>query len=573
MRRGAEETVPKLDFLKPDTEQIRHQIRGILDSYSHEWDLLSELAQNAVDAIRQGKPDKGRIVLQVNAATKRISISDNGIGVNPGEITKLLRPFGTDKKGRIDQVGEKGVGLKFVIFSSSSFRMKTSGPRGACTVAIEQASAWVQSTSNETLDLDLTTEEPRQPSGTTVELRVADDNHSVFDYSFDELLFLLRTKTALGDAGFIWDTPLNADVKFVHVDKGGTELTKVFDCRYLLPTEPTRASDTEDLDGFKTWLHEQDRSDQEKRKKLLNKIVWTKGKRQKSGREIRYWSCFVPRREYWRKLSQSFGIVFPADDGTSPADESPGVGFSGGFETSTKGMPTGISIELKPRGSAGYVPNFFIVVDDPSLNFDIGRKSVHGRQQGMLREIAYENFREFINTTRRYMGGDIDPEMAQWDKDEVFNEVDGLPDLNSKKSRFVKRPNSQEATVAAMFFEMIGRGEFKDIRPLISGYKDRYDLYAKWQARRVVLEFKYDLAGLFADFTEERKMFNEINAVVIWEVTETDRILASRRGIGVEAIQQSDLIEYKGFPMASRRLTLGDVTPIYVIELKNLVDV
>jgi hypothetical protein len=235
-------------------------------------------------------------------------------------------------------------------------------------------------------------------------------------------------------------------------------------------------------------------------------------------------------------------------------------------------MPTGISIELKPRGSAGYVPNFFIIVDDPSLRFDIGRKSVHGRQQGMLREIAYENFREFINTTRRYMGGDIDPQVAQWDRDEVFDEVDGLPDLGSDVSRFIKRPNSQEATVAAMFFEMIGRGEFKDLKPLISGYKDRYDLYAKWKGRRVVLEFKYDLAGLFADFTEERKMFNEVNTVVIWEVTEDDRIKASRRGIGVEAIQESTLVEYQGFPMASQRLTLGDVTPIYVVELKKLID-
>ncbi len=561
-----------LDFLKPRTEEIRHQIRGILDSYSHEWDLLSELTQNAVDAIRDGKPEKGRIELHIDAAGKRISISDNGIGVNPADIERLLRPFGTDKAGKPNQVGEKGVGLKFVIFSSSSFRLKTAGARGACTAKIEQASAWVQSSSETSLTLDLTEEKPSDPSGTLVEIDVADRNHRIFEYSFDEIIFLLRTKTALGDTGYIWDTPLNADVKFRHTDKGGKELSKTFDCEYLLPTEPIKKSDTEDLDAFQEWVREQDRSDQDKRKKLLNKIVLTKGKKQKGGREIRYWSCFVPRREYWRKLSQGVGIVFPTDNGNASVDDAPGVGFSGGFETSTKGMPTGISIELKPLGSAGYVPNFFIIIDDPSLNFDIGRKSVHGRQQGTLREIAYEAFREFINTTRKYMGGDIDPETGQWDRDEVFTEVEGLPDLASKVSRFGKRPNSQEATVAAMFFEMIGRGEFKEVTPLISGYRDRYDLYAKWKTRRVVLEFKYDLSGLFADFTEERKMFNEINVVVIWEVTEADLIQAKRRGIGVEPIHESDLVEYKGFPMASRRLTLGDVSSIYVVELKGLID-
>jgi molecular chaperone HtpG len=123
-----------------------------------------------------------------------------------------------------------------------------------------------------------------------------------------------------------------------------------------------------------------------------------------------------------------------------------------------------------------------------------------------------------------------------------------------------------------MFFEQFGRGEFKDVKPLISGYKERYDLYAKWKTRRLVIEFKFDLAGLFGDFTDERKMFNEINVVVIWEVTEADRIQAMRRGLGVEAVQESTLTDYQGFPGASQRLTLGDANPVYVVELKRLID-
>jgi anti-sigma regulatory factor (Ser/Thr protein kinase) len=561
----------KVDFLKPKTDEIRHQIRGILDSYTHDWDLLSELAQNSVDAIREANPEKGHIELTIDGAAKRITISDNGVGVNPTDIERLLRPFGTDKTGKPNLIGEKGVGLKFVIFSSSSFSLKSDGQKGACTATIEQAAAWVESSGDSPLILDLT-EEKLDDTGTTVEISVSEKNQRLFDYSFEEILFLLRTKTALGDTGYIWDTPLNADVKLYHTDKGGKKNSKTFECRYLLPTDAAKKTDAEDLDAFKTWLLEQDRTDQDKRKKLLNKIVSAKGKKQKTGREIRYWSCFVPRREYWRKLSHAVGIVPPEEGAAVLTEELKVVGFSGGFETSTKGMPTGISIELKPLGSAGYVPNFFIIVDDPSLNFDIGRKSVHGRLQGTLKEIAYEIFREFINTTRKYMGGDIDPEIGQWDRDEVFNEIEGLPDLGSKATRFGKRPNGQEATVAAIFFEMIGQGKFPEVTPLISGYKDRYDLYAKWKTRRLVLEFKYDLAGLFADFNDERKMFNEINVVVVWEVTEADLILAKRRGMGVEPIHESSLVEYAGFPMASRRLTLGDVTSIYVVELKPLID-
>ena len=124
-----------------------------------------------------------------------------------------------------------------------------------------------------------------------------------------------------------------------------------------------------------------------------------------------------------------------------------------------------------------------------------------------------------------------------------------------------------------MFFEQIGRGEFKDLFPLISGYKGRYDLYARWKTRRVVLEFKFDLAGLFRDFTDERKMFDEVNAVVIWEVTETDRILAARRAMTIDQIEPSTFSSKEIFPGATKTLGLGDVHPINVIELKPLLAV
>jgi len=563
----------KIDFLTPDSDQIRHQIKGILKSYSHEWDLLAELTQNSVDAIRESDVEKGRIELTFDASARKVVISDNGTGIDPKQIKKLLRPFGTDKDGKPNQIGEMGVGLKFVIFSSASFLLETSGAGGACTAKIDDAANWVGSTSTDPLEMDLVEKGTNEAAGTRVEVILSDPNHPLLDYSFDELIFLLRTKTAIGDTGFIWEQPLNCDMTFVYFDKSGKRSSRAFDCRYLLPTEPLKGAGCEELDAFQAWLKEDDRSDQEKRRKLLNKIVWTQGKRVQNAREIRYWSCFVPRREFWQKLSSAAGVTSNGEDAENPIDQHPGVGFSGGFQTATKGMPTGIAIELKPRGSAGYVPNFFILVDDPMLRFDIGRKSVHGRQQGVLRQIAYENFREYINNVRKYLGGDIDTETGNWDRDETFAEVDGLPNLGSKHSRFVKRPNAQEATIAGMFFEQIGMGGFPEVSPLISGYKQRYDLYARWKNRRIVIEFKFDLDGLLKDFNEEKKMFNEIDVVVLWQVTEEDRRLAARRGMTVEPVHATPLVEQQVFPHSNHRLGLGDVKPIYIVEMKQIVDV
>lgn len=564
-------TVKAEAFLTPDTEQIRHQIKGLIESYSHEWDILAELVQNSVDAIRTKASGKGHVQLQIDCTRAEITVRDNGVGIDPTEIAKLLRPFGTNKVNRPNQIGEKGVGLKFIMFTSNTFEVTTVSAAGGCLVKVNDAAAWVNSSSQETLSLHRAEAPKEFGQGTQIKVRLSDQNHPIFSFGFQELLYLLRTKTACGDCGFIWKDPLDADVALVHIDKGGKKSEKEFEARYLLPIECASVSDAISFDEFDAWLKEADRSDTEKRKKLFNKIVTLSGKSHKGGREIRYWSCFVPRREFWRTLTTNFGI--PAPDIDATAEEVVELGFSGGLVTSTKGMPTGISIELKPRGSAGYVPNFFMLVDDPSLRFDIGRKSVQGRQQGMLRELAYQSFREYINKARKYMGGDIDPETSRWDRDEVFEEIDELPDLDSSVSRFVKRPNNQEATVAAMFFEQIGKGEFPDLFPLISGYKGRYDLYAKWKKRRMVLEFKYDLQGLFKDFSDERKMFDEIDALIVWEVTELDRTIAARRGIVVGEVTISTLVkDAKTFPNATKTLSLGDSNPIYIVELKALVD-
>ena len=120
------------------------------------------------------------------------------------QIEKLLRPFGTGKLGKANQIGEKGVGLKFVIFTSSHFRLETAGEHGACTASIEGASAWVNAASEIPLILELDPLPPPAERFTRVELTIADGNHPLFNYSFNELFFLLRTKTALGDTGHLW---------------------------------------------------------------------------------------------------------------------------------------------------------------------------------------------------------------------------------------------------------------------------------------------------------------------------------------------------------------------------------
>lgn len=562
----------KISFLTPDRAQIRHQIRGVLESYSHEWDILAELSQNAVDAVVRANPVRGHIILSVDATRRIIEISDNGTGIDPSQLQRLMRPFGSDKAGASNQIGQKGVGLTFVLFSTVSFEVETHSEQGSAKARVFGARAWADS--NDDSDLFIEVENIEAKSfGTTIKVKLAEDDSSIFGLSFEEISFALRTRTALGNTNFIWQTPLNCDARLHHTDLSGSMKALEFDCNYLLPTEGLKEDDTISVDSYLDWRREGDRTDAEKRRKLKDKIVHTSGKKYQAGRDIKYWSCFVPNRAVWNKLSRIQGLTLKDDVDSSDGDDMfSGYKLSGGLATSSKGMPTGIYLELKPRGSAGYFPNFFIILEDPSLSFDIGRKSIQGRQQGMLREIAYEQFRAYINDFVKYISGSIDDPDPTYDREEMFQEINSIANLDSASSRFIKRPNSQEATVAAMFFEYIGKGGFNGFDPLISGYRDRYDLYGKIGARSQVVEFKFDLAGLFRDFSDERKMFDEINTVILWDITEKDRGIVAKRGLTLSEIGSGLLSTKKSkFPEAHYMLNLDGVKSIEIVSMRKLI--
>jgi hypothetical protein len=550
-----------IDFLSPGILQIKHQIRGILDSYSHDWDLIAELCQNAIDAIKARNHGRGHVVISIDATNAIIKVSDNGIGIENERLPSLMGPFSTSKSNDSSLVGEKGVGITFVIFSSDDFKISSRHMNAdmAYLYSVNGARTWCQSDSNDQLMLTYRGNKFCE-IGTEVEVVLKKD-HPIFQLSMKELEFVLRTKTAVGDTGHIWGEPLDADCRVVRLGHDGKQDDIEFECAFLLPLSHLQKQEFVELDEYKLWRSEGDRSDADKRRRLHNKIVYYAGKKYQSGRQLRFWSCFVPQRAVWERMSDNFGL--PRDMSESETGIELEVGFGSGLNTSTKGMPTGITLELKPKGSAGYVPNFFMIIEDPSLSFDIGRKAIQGRQQAMLREIAHDQFKEYINHVRKYMGGGLEETPKQWERDEVFSDIDAIPELGSGSSSFLKRPNGQEATVAGMFFDAMGRGLIKDIRPLVSGYKGRYDLYAKWGRKNVVIEFKYELSGLMKDFSDERKLFDEVDCVVLWEITEADRLLAKKRGIEV-----ANTGSY--FPHATASLSIPNVSALYVIELKSI---
>ena len=165
----------------------------------------------------------------------------------------------------------------------------------------------------------------------------------------------------------------------------------------------------------------------------------------------------------------------------------------------------------------------------------------------------------------------------EFDRYKIRDEVSKLVDLSSEKVKFVKSPSNQEASVSAIFFELIGKDLISDIIPIYLGYRNKYDLYAYYKSPQteknkfIICEFKTHLRNLTKDFSEARKVFDEINYVICWDVNDTDIQQLYDFGIECEKIENSSLHSIDCPESVTHKLSIPNLNPIFVIDLKELV--
>lgn len=564
-----------MNFLSPDTKQIRHSIRDIDDSYNNQWDIIAELCQNSVDAVRKSSSDTGLISIEVDCIKKSISIFDNGIGISPEVLPDLLKPFSSAKSDDDTTIGEKGVGLTFTLFACNDFYIKSGNANGVSSGCIKYAFDWKNRTDNSILELQHQILPNDSFQGTEIKLNQVTTNCALFDLTCAQFYYVLRTKTAIGNTLSIWDKDCNISVSLKFTDSNGNFTEQMVPFKYLEITEATGQNDFIDLDDFIKFASHPDTTDQDKRRKLQDKIVVLKDQvLHNNNRPIKYKAYYVPSRVDWESISIHQKLCTKENlEDISWRDNFSYLLFHSGITASVKGMPTAISIEPPSTGAMGYWSNMFIIFEDKHIRFDIGRKSIHGQQSRIYKQYAKDIFNKLTRFVTKYTSGNIS-ETPEWERDSIFAELDSLLDINYSNTNFSKSPKDQEAAVAAIFYECIGNGSIKDICPITSGYRNKYDLYAKWGKRNVVIEFKSQLSKILKDFTDQQKLFNEIDAIVCWDVTEADEKSFKDKGLRIEKIENSGILRTKSksenFPHGTHLLLLSGLTkPIYVVDLKT----
>ncbi len=122
--------VLKEELSKQEVGQIRSNIERIISSYRHVWDIYTELLQNSADAIiecfGEEKISQGKIQLEIEPNERKITIIDNGVGIEESEISKIIVTGKSLKRERnTGKFGFMGYGFTFVAFQSDYLKIES----------------------------------------------------------------------------------------------------------------------------------------------------------------------------------------------------------------------------------------------------------------------------------------------------------------------------------------------------------------------------------------------------------------------------------------------------------------
>jgi len=584
----------EVDFLRQeDEEEIRLEAENLLSSYSQFHDVLAESLQNAVDAVddryhQEPTTAVARIWLKFDAKEKSITVIDTGTGMPWSVLKSALKPNVTYK--RIQNLsskdrrsrGEKGVGFSFLTFTSNRMRVKTCNGSETIEVFVEGAHDYVK---GETDVRPMLRPLTSQPGGVSKELgstkytiiemsgvsTIDYCDRDIFDISLPELIWTLRTRTAVGNTDPIVAsrTPEpEIEITLQYISQNGDEETRKIPYCYLSPEEYISEGSKVSFEKF------QDYRDKKKLHLVQGKaLVYRNTISTASGRPIHCYAFSMAPKAF--------------DDLTS--DRSSEEGWSPpswvGIHIATRGMPTGIFIEPPVTGSAFYWRRVFMLLQDDEMNFDVGRKTLRGRAKPMMQDIAKNIWNDILDYLQALTPAD--PEAVTRRKQGklqlLFQQAHEWRDLSFHQVQYLKEPQ-REQMVVALFYELVGANVLKGYQTLRNNTIDQYDAFiyyriekkyiGRFEANRIrdefledqiIIEFKHKAEDILKDILDNKKTYQDINLLICWELNAKK---FEAKNIDVEPIAEESIYYYgsthtlyfPGIYQAGERLT--------VIELK-----
>jgi|GEM_PF-2799134 len=569
------------------------QVRDIFAMYNHEWDVLGELVQNAVDSVTKKKEVAGeayqpQIAVTYNLADQSLLIRDNGLGIAADDILKVVAPHYSGKEPSGANRGEFGVGLAFVVFASQAFRLVSCFEGQKSMLTVNNGYEWSMNVAEE-VELDINRTVESETCENFTEIWVKPVRFPLF--TRDKLSFVLQRFTAVGD---FWAAYYNRDgdiqVTLNFVDEQGQAPFVQVPNRLWHPADYLSSLlDYETVDYLK--LKE---IDEGPRNVALPNYVGSgmvyKGKMSQQGQEFTFYALMCYSR-YYKELATAAGVTSEEVDFDELVEEEeagdslvtmPEVDLYPGIFVCKKGMPLGADVPRPPRSGTSNWAAFYIVIHSDGLRTEPGRKKLSIEDERVVQSIARSVLNK-MDKLSAYVISRVSPDtqqeailraldenrtkMSDWKKDHPLH----IASLGVQLS--VRPPNEQ--TLIALFHELIGAGVLKGYKVVKLSATDTYDglydysiaadeigkrAFEEWlktlptardrreyaNARQIkenlmVVEFKLNLETIIGDFLHKSKYHPSIKLLVAWEA---DEEAIKRRGWFLEKRPASDVRYY-----------------------------
>jgi len=496
--------------IRSEEDPNKPVILNVLNSYTGFYDVFSELIQNALDALQlKYRNEPGyvpKLNILIDMKTRRIRVSDNGVGMSIDQFKFCFRPNVTFKRGA-GLRGNKGVGATYLAYGFSLIRIQSKQQGTLLGAILRGGRRWAEDTSGvvprpklESKEFSAT-ELEHETSGSCFEIILGDspgerprDLGWIGARTAKQWLDVLKIKTPLG-AIVLTTAKFSPKITIKIVDPDGAVTEEVSStAEYYYPHEiPGKVASLSDI------------------KLALDKIPGDAAtKFAKLGNEFKKLDCMY---EIWDKriilddaadfssgldpeekilVERHNVVVYAAFLSSSKQwgdfnDNVIGLRkgqriMQGGLQLACDGMVQGDPLVIPLTSTIGYQANAHVIVHLTEGNPDMGRKVFQPELKRMAEKLAVRAvaiFKRHLQHRRPDAGPpsiSASKALHEWKKAQEDHR-DRKPlnlTLNGISLSLMSEPQ-QEQDVIALFHELLGVGLLKGFRIFATSQNETYD--------------------------------------------------------------------------------------------------
>ncbi|MGZ2424039.1 hypothetical protein [Rhizobium laguerreae] len=240
------------------TAAKKREIKNILKSYVGTYDPMSELIQNAMDAVERRLASAARfsprLIIKIDLSENSFQVVDNGVGFTRDQFRSFIAPNISFKREATTR-GNKGVGATYIGYGFNHLEIRTRNADFKFEGVFRNGREWVEDTSGTIhrpqIEASTSNDAIFDPmeQGSSFKIRFGGKNTRPLNLNWyqattpDQWLYLLLLKTPLGYLNLSTGEPCSVAFDLIVVDANGTEITSR-DCvaKYKFPHEEIKAS-------------------------------------------------------------------------------------------------------------------------------------------------------------------------------------------------------------------------------------------------------------------------------------------------------------------------------------------